>query len=381
MLAKSIAQVLNQLQHVFLGTFGEILLDIELADAFAHHALDGAQGLLPAGTLLLNARHHLVELEACVGKVIAQVRSGTADILPQVVVFLLAVAQCLYQVIGLLNGVDLGNDHRLRRVDVHCLLEPAVPWNIGVQLLKLGHSADIVHGRDVAALLACPCGVGQQGLDLDDVLGDALGILGAVAGQLHVGLDQLVVSVQDVLVLLVLQQVIVAVAQTETGGADVHGVDVAVAEILLRSGVEEGRAVVAVNPDQQILHILGLGVLDLGQVGLDGSCALAVAAHGVHGQLIDVGDLVGVGALCGVGGCQTHHQTLHAVVARVVQDVELSVAAVLGAEGVVLHPLGVHVAVEILLRRDVGVEAFAVETFQMLLCHAGDGSGCKCKCQ
>ena len=111
---------------------------------------------------------------------------------------------------------------------------------------------------------------------------------------------------------------------------------------------------------------MGCG-FDFAEVGLNGLGAFSVAAHGVHGLGVDGGYFVGHGAGFGVTGGEAEHEVLDADLRGVGEDVELSVARVLGGEGIGFLPFGVDVAVEVGSGGDRVVNLCGVEAVEVLL--------------
>ena len=123
------------------------------------------------------------------------------------------------------------------------------------------------------------------------------------------------------------------------------------------------------DPEEEVFHLGRSGVLDACEIGLDRLDAELIASYGIHALLIDSGDFESIGSgsriLCRKAG----NDTFHAVVARIVQDVELSIARILRRQRMRFHPFFIHMVVEIGLWRNGIVDARGVQTFQMLLSH------------
>ena len=174
-----------------------MLLYIEAADSLAHIAVGHTESALPARTLLLHTRAHFGKLKRSVGELVAQIGSCLGHIFPEVVVLDFAVGQGGKQIVGLLHSLGLGEDELLGSLDVHGLDEEAVPLDMRVVGLELVERAGIVHGGDIAALLAGEGGVGDCRLYLQDVLHDALCVFLLEAGVDHLVDDKLFVCVAD----------------------------------------------------------------------------------------------------------------------------------------------------------------------------------------
>ena len=69
-----------------------------------------------------------------------------------------------------------------------------------------------------------------------------------------------------------------------------------------------------------------VGILDLGEVGLNGSRTLGIAAHRIHCLAVDGPHLLCHGALLGIGGAKRGNNLFHAALALVVENVKLPVA-------------------------------------------------------
>ena len=76
-LCEGCLQVVYKIQHTLLARLGEIFLDIELSDGFTHDTTDERYGTLPAGTVLLHAADHTVQLEGFGTELIAQLARGS----------------------------------------------------------------------------------------------------------------------------------------------------------------------------------------------------------------------------------------------------------------------------------------------------------------
>ncbi len=109
-------------------------------------------------------------------------------------------------------------------------------------------------------------------------------------------------------------------------------------------------------------------VLDFLKVGEDRLGALSVAAGGIEGLVVDCRHLIGYSTGLGVGSSQIGYDVTHAVLAGVVQNVELTVAGMLGSERVSLHPAFVDMLIEVFRRRGSRVDVAWIQAFEVLLC-------------
>ena len=345
-LRKRRLQIPDHLQHAGLVLFGEVLGHVHLADGFAEGAVGHRHRTLPAGFLLLLARHGAsVEVERGVDEVVAQVAGCRVDVLGGQVVADVVQRGVLHQFVGVGQRRGGRHDDPFEIADAHRLVVLG-PVDGVVSLFEIGLGRGVVHGGDVAQFDARPVLLGELRLDRHHA-GDGLldvGLRNAcqpedLAQILFVGgADRLVFGVE----------VVVAVAHHQLGLRSVEGVDVAVHQVGLHAYAEErignrgvepgdgGGQLRAVADGENLLH-----------GGLDRRGALGVQTHRVEAHLVEVGDLLLDGAR---GGRRLGHLGEELVDARfvvVAQDVERSVARVFGFQGVVFLPAARGVFVEI----------------------------------
>ena len=188
-------------------------------------------------------------------------------------------------------------------------------------------------------------------------------------------MHHLLVSFADFLVLLVVFEIVVAVAEPHAAAAYVHGILCGVVEVFLDADTHEGAPVVFLYFIEEVGHALFAGVLYTAEHRFDGFGAELVAAHGVHCHLVDSGHFVGVGAGSGVCGREAGDDALHAVVARVVEDVELAVAGVFRGQGMAFAPAVGHVVKEVFFRIHRLVDVVEVKAVEVFFGHYGE-RGC-----
>ncbi len=120
---------------------------------------------------------------------------------------------------------------------------------------------------NVTALFACPGRIGKRGFNLHHVVHNAVGILLGVTGVTHLRYDEFLVSLAHLLVAGVVEQIVVTVAKTHAATAYIHGIHLAVGEILHGAGAEEGACIVGVQPQEEVLHAVGGSGFDFLEVG------------------------------------------------------------------------------------------------------------------
>ncbi len=188
-----------------------------MSNGFAESAFRSSEGSFPAGTLLLHTTDDLAEFESGIGEIVAELTGGLRDIFPQIVILDLAVGERSHEVMTLLDGVGRQHDDNRRGGNAHCLFEIGVPVGLGISLFELLESERIVHRGDISAFLARPGRVGDRSLDLHDVFAYTAGVLFRVAGVHHLSDDKFLIGITYLLVFLVIEEIVVAVAHTETG--------------------------------------------------------------------------------------------------------------------------------------------------------------------
>ncbi len=304
-LAQGVLQVLDKRQHALLVLLGEVLLDIHLADCFAHGAVDDTDGTLPKRTRLLTTGEHLaVEIEVFVVNLGGQVAGCAIEGLPQeqgldVLEALLGEQlACLLQVANLPYAEAVG-------LNFHCG-KIGCPIHLRNQLLQVGDTHLIIIGLRVAQLniverCACQAGleakhggstVGGIGIteEAEDV-GNMLLILLADVGRCLVGIE----------VVLLLAERKAALILVEDIHCRIHGV-----------GID-------IHAPNTILERLAEQRAQLGTIGnsfdfIDGFAqrldALQVASGGVHRLIVEVTDFLLDSSFGVLLGCDVLNQAV-----------------------------------------------------------------------
>ena len=166
MLREGLLEVLHQLRHAGLVLGREVLGHVHFAHGLAQRAVGNRHGALPAGFLLLLARHHLaVEVERSLLELVAQVGGRRIDILRREVVAEFLYRGVLHEVVGGGDGRRGRHDDRLEIADAHGLIVGR-PVHGVVGLLEIGPLRGVVLRRNVAQLDVRPRLLGQPGLDV-----------------------------------------------------------------------------------------------------------------------------------------------------------------------------------------------------------------------
>ncbi len=187
-----------------------------MSNSLAEHPFGSSERTFPARALLAHTAHHLVELKGSIGKFVAELAGSLCHIFPQVVVLYFAIGKGRQQIHTLHNRVRLCDDNRLGRRNSHGLYKETVPVDSGIGFLEFCKRKRIVHRRNVSALFAGPSRIGKSGLDFHNVGHDALCVLTLESGILHLLYNQFFVCFAHFFVALVVEQVVVAVAQTHS---------------------------------------------------------------------------------------------------------------------------------------------------------------------
>ena len=317
-----------------------------LAHGLAQRAVGNRHGALPAGFLLLLARHHAAEeVERRVDEVVAQVAGGCADVLCGEVVADVLQRGGFHQFVGVGQGRGGRHDDLLEIADAHCLIVLG-PVDGIVGLLEIGLLRGVVHGGDVAQFDARPVFLGQLRFDRQHA-GDGLVDVGLGNARQPEDFAQiLLVGGADRLVLGI--EVVVAVAHDQVGLRGVERVDVAVHQVGLHAHAEERIGDRGVEPGHcggQLRAVAdGENSVD---GGLDRSGALGVQAHRVEPHLVEVRNLLLDASRLGFLLRHAGEQLVDALLVVVAQDVERTVARIFGLQGVVLLPAARGVLVEI----------------------------------
>ena len=333
------------------------------------------EGAFPAGLLLLDTRHYLVEGEVGVDEVVAEIVGGGTY-----------VGSChivAEDLIGLL-GKSLGHSSVVcglldnDRVNGEVLeVEVGLEIDVGIFLGELGYGGGIVAGGDVAHFGACHLLAGEFGLDGEYVVGEILCTGLVVADKTGESGEVCAVGCEYLVVAVGLDGVVVAVAETETALTPVHGVDVGVLKVGLYACAEE--YVETGESGHEFYHFFaGSGGYEL-EVGLEGLDALLVEAYAVHAHGVEVGDFLSVRAGFGSSAVETENEFTHLFAVVFAKLVESAEAGIFGLEGVGFHPAAASIVVEVVAGVDACVEIGGVDAFGRLLsgARAGSETGCK----
>ncbi len=371
-LAEGVLEVADESEHFFFGGRGEVFLDIELAEGFAEHAVGHGEGALPAGLLLFHAAEHLVHAERGVDEVIAEIaRCGVHIACGHI------VAQHLngcvgYQAVDSRIAFGLADDDAVHSLHT-LLLEVAREVYRGIFLGEVGHAARVVACGRVAELLAahgCAC---ERRLDGHGVVGEPLRGFGVHAGKGGEFSEIFAVGVTHFRSVLVVLEIVVAVAEAEAALAPVHHVDGGVFHVRFHACAEE--CAYAGHGGHEVYDVFALGGIDFFKVVLQGLRSFFVEARAVHAHGVEVGDFLCVAAFLGSGCVEAEHEVAHLLAVQFAELVECAVAGVFGCERVGFHPSSACVVVEVGTRLDGGVEVGAVHAVAAPCGAACQGSG------
>ena len=345
-LAEGCLQVLHHFEHAGLVFLGEIFGDVHFAHGFRQDTVGDRHGTLPAGFLLLLARHHAaVEIERCVDEIVAQETGCIADVLCGEVIADVLQRGCLDHLVGVGQGRRGRHDDLLEVADAHRLVVLG-PVDGVVRLLEIGFRRGVVHGGDVAQFDARPVFLGQFGFDRDHAGNGLLDVGLGDARQAEELAQVLLVGGADRLVLGI--EVIVAVAHHQIGLRGVERIDIAVHQVGLHADAEErvGDRGVEFGDGCGQLRTVADGE-NLVDGGFDRGGALGVQTHRVEAHLVEVRNLLLDGSRPGLLLGHAGEELVDARLVVVAQDVERAVARIFGFQGVVLLPAARSVFVEI----------------------------------
>ena len=366
-LTQSLYQVLHQRLHAGLSLCGEITLHIQLTQSLAHGALHSARHTLPARTVLLAAAHQLaVELKVGIHEIIAQIASGAADLVPGHV-SLHSLHVGIHQ-----HLVHLGEILRLRNVEtLHAIhdahrLEVTLPVDIRGKSNGLLHSVAVERTLRVAVLKLRIHSLSQTGLESHHHLGQLLSLLAAhlvVTGHSELLGHQLHITLADILVVALVQQVVVAVTKTQTTLVRPCNAHLGVILVGLAEHTEQHRVATLVHLQQLGPHILaGLHAVDLLKIRHQRGDTLLLQADAVHADVVHLRDLVGQRASGILILAHRIDDVVNILQSVLRQHIESTVARVLRIQRVPSHPAAAGELVEIVLKTGRSVEIVKVNT-------------------
>ena len=377
-LTQSHLQVLHQLGHTHLVLLGEVFRYIHLTYGLAQNRVGHTHSALPAGTLLLCARHLTTEeVERCGVQFVVQVRRcATQATCCQVVLYDLDRGR-FEQLVHCIQHLGLTYDHLLEIGDADSS-EVAIPIDrivtcneclagsgvvVGVDVAQLNHRAELLSHlalevENCRSLLSCTLDLGHL-----ECLGHKRNVTLALRG-----------------VLLV--EVVVAVTHTEARLLSVESIHGAVHHIGINAQTKQRVAHAVVQLNQHGNHRLQIGDgVDLRQILLHGSQSLLVQAHRVHTELVEIRDL-----LLDRTGLSLHRrhrleELVDLLFVCFAQHIERAVTRELGLQRVLLLPAAGCVLVEVLVQRDRLIEIGGVDCGHALALHAATCAAYHCGCR
>ena len=362
-LAKGDLKVLYKLEHLLLAAFGEVFFDVHLADSFAEDAVGDGHCALPAGLLFLHAGHlAAVEVERSGIEIIAEGIRGIADDVGEDII--LEHLEVGGSEVGgeCLEEGRLGDDYLF-------LFRNAAGGEISREgearesLFKLRGAVGIVLCEDVPFLLAGPGIPGEDILHEHGIVGNVLRILNAGKGE-HLGKESAVAFLDGG---VLLEEIVVAVADSEAALAHIEDLGVAVGEVGFDTCAEEGaHAGVMQFGEQFHQFFLGRNRLNHSHIGLEGFRALIVQANGIETLLVDVHDFLLHAAGSGLHGGHRREEVVQADDVVFVELVEAAETGELRLERVVHLPAMGGVLVEVGPRSHAGVEVAEIQGRNLL---------------
>ena len=359
-------QVVDEGFHTFFGFCGEVFVDIEVTEGFAHSAVDGGGDAFPAGAVdFATAEELAVEVEAGVDEVVAEVGSCAVDFVP---------SEVGLEVVDVLFGEDVADGGKVLRLsDIEGLhtVEDAHSGEVAFPVDVAGQCDSLVDGLAVEGLEGVAVGelvvlrFGELGFESHNGGGE---LVGANAGELVVasigelGGHQLEVAVADGGVVALVGEVVVAVAEAESA---LVGPGDALLGVVLVGFAEDGEEDVVAAfvhlDDFGVDVVAGLEGVDFIEEGFEGFGALLLQADAVHTDVVEGSDLVGDAAGLVLVGRDGVDDAFELFLVFLGEEVEGAVARVFGVEGVVFEPSAAGVLVEVVERRDGGVEVVEVD--------------------
>ena len=266
----------------------------------------------------------------------------------------------------------MGENHLLGAGQSH-QVEVLAPVDGGIALLQHIDGEDIVLLGVVAGFSTAHRGLGKLILDVIHGLGGLLGIAFLVTGE-HVHLHEVVdIGLLNLLSVGIGVQVVVTVGQAARAGFHVEHIHVAVHQVSLHGNAEKWVGEVQVLISDKRGEVGLLEGLHICKILHQGSSALTVQAHAVHGQVEQVGHLLAHSAACMLLVCQVVEEFLELFAVLLGQVVEDAIAGILGFEGVGFHPATASILEKVFTGRNGEVHVGTVHTCRDSLCR---GSQC-----
>ena len=360
-LAQGNLQIAHQRLHLLLRRGGEVALAVHLAQSLTHGALHGVGGATPQRVVLLATRHRATEeIEVSLANLVAQHAGSTHDDVPLHVGTQVVGGHGGEQFVHALHELRLTHNHLLQVLALHALgISHLLERNVRAEGFQLLQRHLVVVGLRVAQLGAALRNQRHRCLEAEHGVALGLGLCLREAEELEHAGDVLLVGLANLHRGLIVIQIVVFLSEGETALRDVQDVHL---HILL-VGTEaraEGHAVAhrGILQLQLLQVLLRAGSLHLVEQRLHRCDALIVAAHRVHGQLVEVGELAFRGAVGKLFLLQVAQDGVDALVVVFLQLVEAAEARVGGGQRIQLLPTtgckhvevlgGLHVLVKIL---------------------------------
>ena len=242
-----------------------------------------------------------------------------------------------------------------------------------IAAVEVGQRHLVIVGDGVAQLRARLRHLGQGGLHAQDVLHLLLGGGLLEAEQAEHAYDVALVGLPNLGGGGVGLQVIVLLTERQPRLTDTEDVLRGILLVGTEVGAEELLITVAGLLQLYLEELLlGLGGLQLADDGHGRCDAVALAAVGVHGQLIEVAQFL-LHAACGIAVVEQFLQdTVDALVVVFSQAVETAIARIGGRQGVGLHPAATGILIEVVGRPHTGVQVGHIQArLQLCRCYRG----------
>ena len=374
MLAERRLQVLDQLQHALLVGGREVLGHIHLSDGLRKHAVGDCHNALPTRFHLLFSRHCLaVELERSLLEVIAQVGCRSIDICCRKIVAQILQGSILENVVGLLERRGGRHDQRREVADTHDLVI-CRPVDGVVTLLEILAGHRVVTRLGISQLDVRPELVGQRHLDIQHAVDSLSDLLLGHAVQAEAGCQVGAIILADLLVLG--QQVVVAVRHHQSRLREIERIDLAVHHVGTHTAPEEGigyRCMHAGNHRSKFRTVADRQDL-LYRLG-DWSRTLVVKPHRIHTEFVDVGNLLLDASGSRFAVVHRLEQLVDTFFVILGQNIECPVTRIFGFQRILLLPAARSKLVEILVQRHRAVEIRRIDCRHrtLLLCPSACG--------
>ena len=288
MLPEGDTQVLHKPLHVLFAFLWEILGHVKLPYSLSEHRIGDAHSAFPTRLLLLLAAHHtVIEFKGGIIEIIAQKTRNTAYGIDRHKILDFAVGKRREYFIQSLHELRRGHNHtiHIRRAEVG---EICFPVNVREFCLKLRNRIFIVAGLPIASLLTCHLRLSKLPFSPDKRLPDAFRFGIALSGEGHYALDVGFISLHYFCIGLTFLKIVIPVAETKTGFAYMHRIDIRVLGIRAYPASEKRVAESQEFIRQKSGKIFCVRFLNMLKSGLKRRGPFTVEARAVHRHSVKV---------------------------------------------------------------------------------------------